>query len=56
MQNILKSRVWNGKLDRAITVETLAGATVMQNIISELTSQFMSVAKCLVTVNALDFA
>lgn len=34
----------------------LAGAAIILNIISQFTSSFMSVAKCLVTVNALDFA
>lgn len=52
----LKNSVYNGNADRSITIAMLAGAATIPNVISQFTSSFMSVAKCLVTVNALDFA
>lgn len=52
----LKNSVYNGNADRCITIAMLAGAAIIPNVISQFTSSFMSVAKCLVTVNALDFA
>lgn len=51
-----KSSVSNGNADRSTAMGELVGAAIIPNIISQFTSSFMSVAKCLVTVNALDFA